>query len=126
MILFLYFVFKQSEGQSGIVKGSDHSIIDVWKMGYNGSGIKIVVIDDGLDHTHWDLRDKFNTTISYDFNNNDTDPAPRIDEKDPEFNALVFSSFLVAKLLQFNANRQYTITITVLKVFLLITRLSIL
>lgn len=79
--------YYQSEGQSGIVQGSDHSILDVWKMGFNGTGIKIVVIDDGLDNTHLDLRDRYNATISYDFNSNDSDPAPRIDEKDREFNA---------------------------------------
>ncbi|XP_075266131.1 neuroendocrine convertase 2-like [Convolutriloba macropyga] len=79
--------YYQSEGQRGITEGSDHSIIDVWKMGFNGSGIKVVVIDDGFDHTHPDLHPNYNSTISKDLNEDDDDPYPRIPEDDREFNA---------------------------------------
>ena len=58
-------------------------------MGFNGSGIKVVVIDDGFDHTHPDLHPNYNSTISKDLNEDDDDPYPRIPEDDREFNAYV-------------------------------------
>ena len=70
-----------------IAKGEDHSIVDVWNMGYDGSGVKVVVIDDGFDHTHEDLRYNYNATLSKDLNEKDADPYPRIPKDDPEFNA---------------------------------------
>ena len=48
----------------------------VWNQGIAGNGVKIVVIDDGIDYTHPDLADNYDADISYDFNGNDTDPAP--------------------------------------------------
>ena len=43
-----------------------------------GSGVKIVVLDDGLDYEHPDLADNYDPAISYDFNSNDNDPMPRV------------------------------------------------
>lgn len=47
-----------------------------WEQGVNGSGIKVLVIDDGLDHTHPDLIANYDPAISYDFNDEDPDPRP--------------------------------------------------
>ena len=38
--------------------------------------MKVVVLDDGLDWTHPDLAPNYDPAISFDFNDNDTDPLP--------------------------------------------------
>ena len=48
-----------------------------WEQGVNGSGVKVVVLDDGLDHTHPDLAANYDPSISFDFNDDDPDPMPR-------------------------------------------------
>jgi hypothetical protein len=30
--------------------------MDVFKMGYTGKGVRITVLDDGMEHTHPDLQ----------------------------------------------------------------------
>lgn len=30
-----------------------------WERGYDGSGVVVTVLDDGLDHKHPDLRDNY-------------------------------------------------------------------
>ena len=59
---------------------SDRSlhVIPNFNHGYTGQGIKIVVLDDGLEHTHPDIKANYEPSISYDFNDNDPDPAPRV------------------------------------------------
>jgi subtilisin family serine protease len=51
---------------------------DVWNLGYTGSGIKIAIIDTGIDYTHPDLGGCFGAGCKviggYDFVNNDSDP----------------------------------------------------
>ena len=44
--------------------------------GYNGSGITIAIVDDGLQHTHPDLKGNYDARNSWDFNGNDPDPTP--------------------------------------------------
>ena len=41
-----------------------------------GAGITIAIVDDGLQHTHPDLKANYDPTHSYDFNDNDYDPSP--------------------------------------------------
>ena len=43
-----------------------------------GRGVKVVVLDDGLDYEHPDLAANYDPSISYDFNSNDNDPMPRV------------------------------------------------
>jgi proprotein convertase subtilisin/kexin type 1 len=49
----------------------------VWKKGITGKGVRVVVLDDGIDHEHPDLKDNYDPDISYDFNSGDNDPAPQ-------------------------------------------------
>ena len=49
--------------------------------------MKVVVIDDGFDHTHPDLKPNYNSKYSKDLNENDSDPYPRIPKEDREYNA---------------------------------------
>ncbi|WP_442858861.1 S8 family peptidase [Bacillus sp. NSP9.1] len=45
-----------------------------WKSGYTGKGIKVAVIDTGVDYTHPDLKKNFGPYKGYDFVDNDYDP----------------------------------------------------
>ncbi|MBU2633944.1 MAG: S8 family serine peptidase [Nanoarchaeota archaeon] len=51
---------------------------DVWDLGYTGEGIKIAIIDTGIDYTHEDLGGCFGVGCrvegGFDFVNNDSDP----------------------------------------------------
>ncbi|XP_043284514.1 neuroendocrine convertase 1-like isoform X2 [Venturia canescens] len=55
----------------------DLNVIPVYRLGVTGRGIRIAVLDDGLEHTHQDLRSNYDPEISYDVNNADNDPIPR-------------------------------------------------
>ncbi len=50
---------------------ADHSGVNV-----TGHGITIAIVDDGLQHTHPDIRANYDAAHSYDFNDNDHDPMP--------------------------------------------------
>ena len=62
-------------GQTGGLQGEDVNITGVWNS-YNGSGVTISIIDDGLDHAHPDLSPNYEASTSYDFCNSDSDPTP--------------------------------------------------
>ncbi|KAK3592930.1 hypothetical protein CHS0354_011730 [Potamilus streckersoni] len=50
---------------------------EAWNLGYNGSGITIAVIDDGVQITHTDLDANMKSGYHYDYVSNDADPDPR-------------------------------------------------
>ena len=56
----------------------------------SGHGVKVVVLDDGLDYEHPDLADNYDASISYDFNSNDDDPMPRVNTTLRSFSATLF------------------------------------
>lgn len=58
--------------------GHDVNVKNVWYNGNMGQDITVAVIDDGLDFELDDLRDNFNAKGSWDFNNNDQFPKPRL------------------------------------------------
>ncbi|WP_019244065.1 MULTISPECIES: S8 family peptidase [Bacillus] len=45
-----------------------------WESGYTGKGVKVAVIDTGVDYTHPDLTHAFNNYKGWDFVDNDNDP----------------------------------------------------
>lgn len=47
-----------------------------WQNNVTGEGVIIAIVDDGLEHTHPDLHDNYNSSASYDFNFADSDPFP--------------------------------------------------
>ncbi len=66
-------------GQNGGTAGVDINVTNVWET-YQGSNILIGIIDDGLDLDHEDLIANLNTTIDWDFNDNDS--SPQADSRD--------------------------------------------
>lgn len=62
-------------GQNGGTPGIDVNVTNVWET-YQGNGIIIGIIDDGLLETHEDLSANANTALSYDFWEKDNNPAP--------------------------------------------------
>ncbi|XP_046966738.1 neuroendocrine convertase 1-like [Vanessa cardui] len=59
----------------------DLNVLPVYAMGYNGQGVRVSILDDGVEHNHTDLRDNYDPEISWDSNDGDSDPFPRYDEK---------------------------------------------
>jgi len=62
-------------GQTGGTTGEDINATDVWDN-YRGEDIVISIIDDGLDHQHPDIAPNYNSSYSYDWCNDDSDPTP--------------------------------------------------
>ncbi|KAJ7137679.1 peptidase S8/S53 domain-containing protein [Mycena epipterygia] len=60
----------------------EHSmnVIPVWEMGYTGKGVISSLVDDGLDYTSEDLKDNFDADDSFDFNDHEPLPTPKLSE----------------------------------------------
>lgn len=58
--------------------GSQASLrpFEAWSRGFDGFGVTIAIVDDGLDYNHDDVRERFQAVASYDFNDNDPDVMP--------------------------------------------------
>ncbi|KAL3276937.1 hypothetical protein HHI36_012303 [Cryptolaemus montrouzieri] len=57
----------------------DLNVLKVYRSGITGKGVRISVLDDGLEYTHDDLFANYDPEISYDCNEDDYDPLPRYD-----------------------------------------------
>ncbi|KAI9560352.1 hypothetical protein GHT06_014369 [Daphnia sinensis] len=55
----------------------DLNVLPVYDMGYTGRGVTVLVLDDGIEGSHTDIRNNYNAKISYDMNDDDPDPTPR-------------------------------------------------
>ncbi|KAJ7256533.1 peptidase S8/S53 domain-containing protein [Mycena haematopus] len=60
----------------------EHSmnVIPVWEMGYTGRGVISSFVDDGLDYTSEDLMENFDADDSYDFNDHESLPTPKLSD----------------------------------------------
>ncbi|KAL4717118.1 hypothetical protein ACJJTC_017005 [Scirpophaga incertulas] len=58
----------------------DLNVLPVYSMGYNGSGVRVSVLDDGIEYNHTDLQANYDAEISWDCNDNDPDPQPRYEK----------------------------------------------
>ena len=65
---------------NGAAAGTDVNVETVWKYGetggLRGTGIKIGIVDDGLQHAHPDLTQNADTENDRDWNGNDNDASP--------------------------------------------------
>ncbi|XP_045115111.1 neuroendocrine convertase 1-like isoform X2 [Portunus trituberculatus] len=57
----------------------DLQVVGAWHQGYTGKGVRVQVLDDGLEWTHEDLRGNYDPEISTDLNGNSSTPQPRYD-----------------------------------------------
>ena len=62
-------------GQTGGTSGEDVNITGAWNT-YKGAGVVIGIVDDGLDWNHPDIFADYDSSLDYDFCNNDDDPTP--------------------------------------------------
>jgi proprotein convertase subtilisin/kexin type 7 len=47
-------------------------------MAGNGTGVRVAIVDDGLQHTHPEIQSNYIASLSYDFNDDDRDPMPNV------------------------------------------------
>lgn len=65
----------KNTGQAGGKAGVDIGVENVWDT-YQGEGIRIAIVDDGLQINHPDLLENVDTANHRDWNGSDTDPSP--------------------------------------------------
>lgn len=65
----------RNTGQNGGTAGIDVNVVTTWDS-YKGSGIRIGIVDDGLEVAHPDLAANVDLLNDYDFNDLDDDPSP--------------------------------------------------
>ena len=46
-------------GQAGGPKGLDINVVPAWQQGFSGAGVAVCVLDDGIEHTHDDLKQNY-------------------------------------------------------------------
>ncbi|KAM0736557.1 Neuroendocrine convertase 1 [Formica fusca] len=59
----------------------DLNVLPLYRRGITGRGVRIAILDDGLEYNHDDLRSNYDAEISYNVNENDIDPLPRYNGK---------------------------------------------
>ncbi|KAM8769614.1 proprotein convertase subtilisin/kexin type 7 isoform 1-T2 [Acanthopagrus schlegelii] len=70
---------KQWHLHNHLNKGMDINVTGVWEHNITGRGVTVVVVDDGVEHTHKDIQPNYSPEGSYDLNSNDPDPMPHPD-----------------------------------------------
>ncbi|XP_011481371.1 proprotein convertase subtilisin/kexin type 7 [Oryzias latipes] len=70
---------KQWHLHNDVNRGMDINVTGVWERNITGQGVTVVVVDDGLEHTHQDIHLNYSPEGSYDLNSNDPDPMPHPD-----------------------------------------------
>ncbi|KAL3883396.1 hypothetical protein ACJMK2_029664, partial [Sinanodonta woodiana] len=71
--------YLENYGQTGGKVGIDMNVVSVWKAGFTGKGIVVTVLDDGIDHSHPDLKKNYDPEASADLNDETdvlNDPMP--------------------------------------------------
>lgn len=58
--------------------GHDVNVTNVWLEGVTGKNATVAIVDDGLDMHSKDLKDNYFAEGSWDFNDNDPEPAPEL------------------------------------------------
>ena len=66
----------ENTGQSGGISGIDLNVTDVWDD-YTGQGVTVGVWDDGVQYTHPDLDDNYDTSLHIVVNGVTHDPLPQ-------------------------------------------------
>ncbi|KAK8891327.1 hypothetical protein M9Y10_028535 [Tritrichomonas musculus] len=68
--------YLQNEGNifNGI-QGEDLNVVPVWKKGNAGQGVHIVIINDGCQANHTELKENFDFNLSYNYETDSNDPS---------------------------------------------------
>lgn len=66
----------EARGAGRLRRKLDLNVLPVYEMGITGRGVRVAVLDDGLEYTHEDLRANYDPEISYDVTDRDNDPIP--------------------------------------------------
>jgi|APCry1669189034_1035192.scaffolds.fasta_scaffold12952_2 hypothetical protein len=79
--LFAYQWHLQNSGASAFsstlpTTGNDINVLGAWALGYSGKGIKVGIVDSGMDVKHEDLAANVDLDHSHNFVNNSNDPTP--------------------------------------------------
>jgi len=69
----------QNIGQTGGTRGMDLNVLPVWRD-YTGQGVRVAVLDEGVDYLHPDLANNYDANADIDAAERDGDPAPYWDE----------------------------------------------
>ncbi|RUS73146.1 hypothetical protein EGW08_019088 [Elysia chlorotica] len=83
--LFKDMWYLVNKGQSGGERGLDMNVGVVWENGITGKGVVVCILDDGIDHTHADLKDNYDPDASTDLNDLydfSDDPMPDTSDRD--------------------------------------------
>lgn len=59
----------------------DLNVLPVYNRGITGKGVRVAVLDDGLEYTHEDLLPNYDPEISYDCNRDIPDATPNYEDK---------------------------------------------
>ncbi|KAM7413550.1 hypothetical protein PAMA_020767 [Pampus argenteus] len=70
---------KQWHLHNDLNRSMDINVTGVWERNITGRGVTVVVVDDGVEHTHQDIQPNYSPEGSYDLNSNDPDPMPHPD-----------------------------------------------
>lgn len=63
-------------GQGGGAIGTDINVEDAWTLGFTGTGVRVLLLDDGVDYTHPDLLPGIEQGLSTDLLDSDSNPTP--------------------------------------------------
>lgn len=75
--------YCHNDGQTGGEVDVDLNVVLSWKNGYTGVNITICILDDGIDHTHPDIKNNYRPDLSADMNDkSDNDPMPDVSNSD--------------------------------------------
>ena len=66
----------RNTGQGGGTPGVDLNVESAWDDTYYGQGVKIAVVDDGLEIVHPDLAPNHDDSLAWDYSYGDADPSP--------------------------------------------------
>lgn len=59
MLILHVCVTQNNQGQAGGPRGLDINVVPAWQQGFSGRGVSVCVLDDGIEHTHDDLKDNY-------------------------------------------------------------------
>ena len=73
----MWFLNRGNDNVTGF--GLDMNVEEAWELGASGKGVVVSILDDGVEHSHPDLKENYDPEASIDLNDKDSDPFPRYD-----------------------------------------------